>query len=218
MKTFLEALYEAPLEIRGFLYSDDFYSFLDEYTKKFELNEEQETEFIYLLQDLSIKLIDENADLKTIIKERLGLNDENSAALAYHIKTKFLPLVNNIWQSIQKKAEKEEKIIKEAPKELVDIIKKVKERQPSTKVLNLQKIIPPKKEFAEIEKKKEEAIDLSKTQPIKTEIPKKVVDINQTISWSPPKPKEIEGSGVVIIKKQKEENKKEEGVIDLSNL
>jgi hypothetical protein len=216
MKSFIDSLYEAPLEVRSFLYSDDFYSFLDEYIKKFELKEKKEIEFTYLLQDIAVRLINENADLKEIIKERLGLNDTDAGSLAFHIKNKFLPLVNSVWQISQKR---EEKVIKTAPKEIADIIQKIKEKPSPTKVLNLQKVIPPKtEEIKKLEEKKESAIDLSKVQPIKTEIPKKVIDINQTISWEPPKPKETGSASVVIIKKHEDKKQKEEGVIDLSNL
>jgi hypothetical protein len=219
MNSFLDAYTYAPLEVREFLNSDDFYSFLDEYIKKFELKEEKEIEFTYLLQDIAVRLIDENADLKEIIKERLGLNDTDAGSLAFHIKNKFLPLVNSVWQISQKREEREEKVIKTAPKEIADIIQKIKERPSPTKVLNLQKVIPPKtEEIKKIEEKKESAIDLSKVQPIKTEIPKKVIDINQTISWKPPKPKETGSASVIIIKKHEDKKQKEEGVIDLSNL
>jgi len=219
MASFLDAYSSVPLEVQSFLYSDDFYSFLDEYIKKFELKEEKEIEFTYLLQDIVVKLIDENMDLKEIIKQRLGLNDEDAGSLAFHIKNKFFPLVNSVWQTVQKREEKEEKFIKSVPSELVDIIQKIKEKPSPTKVLNLQKVIPPKsEEIRKIEEKKESAIDLSDIQPIKTEIPKKVVDINQTISWQPPKPKEEKQPGIVIIKKQEEKKQKEEGVIDLSDL
>jgi len=219
MTSFLDSYLSAPLEVQSFLYSDDFYSFLDEYIKKFELKDEKEMAFTYLLQDIVVRLIDESMDLKAIIKERVGLNDEASTSLAYHIKNKFFPLVNSVWQTSQKREEKEKQAIKTAPKEIVDIIQKIKERPKSTKILNLQKVIPPKsEEIKKIEEKKESAIDLSTIQPIKTEIPKKVVDINQTISWQPPKPKEEKQADIVIIKKQEERKQKEEGVIDLSNL
>jgi hypothetical protein len=128
-------------------------------------------------------------------------------------------LVDSVWQISQKREEREEKVIKTAPKEIADIIQKIKERPSPTKVLNLQKVIPPKtEEIKKIEEKKESAIDLSRVQPIKTEIPKKVIDINQTISWKPPKPKETGSASVVIIKKHEDKKQKEEGVIDLSNL
>ena len=219
MASFLDAYYSAPEEVKAFLYSDDFNSFLDEYIKKFELKEDKAIEFTYLLQDIAVKLIDEKTDLKEIIKQRLGLNDEDSASLTYYIKNKFIPLVNFVWQETQKRKTKEENVIKSAPKELVDIIQKIKERPSSTKVLNLQKVIPPRsEEVSKIEEKKKSAVDLSQIQPIKTEMPKKVVDINQTISWEPPKPKKESSAGVVIIKKQQEKKQKEEGVIDLSNL
>jgi len=216
-KSFLDAYTEAPEIVQAFLYSDDFYSFLDEYTKRFEMDDETSIEFAYLLQDLAIKRLDlESKTLNEIIRERLNYDAEKASQLEFHIKTKFLPLVEKLWEK-PKETPKPSQIKREIPAEIRDIIQKAKEVPPQ-KVLNLQKVIPPKQEVPQIKQKEEKVIDLSQIKPIKTEVPKSVVDIKQTISWEPPKPKEEIPSQVVVIKKQKEEKEKKEGVIDLSNL
>ena len=101
MKAFLDAYYEAPDEIKGFLYSDDFYAFYDEYVKKFEMDEEEGLNFIYLLQDLAVKAIDyETENIAEAIKQRLNYDDEKAKQLEYHIKSRFLPLVEPLWLSL----------------------------------------------------------------------------------------------------------------------
>jgi len=212
MKSFIDAYTEAPDRVKEFLYSDDFYSFFEEYRKKFEISDEYEVEFIYLLQDLAIKRFDlEKESLTEIIRNRLNYDTEKAKQLEYHIKTRFLPLVEPLW-----KEEKEEtqKIKKEVPKEVIDLIQKAKEAPPQ-KILNLQKVVKTK-EAIEVPKPTT-PIDLSKLQQIKTEVPKSTIDIKQTISWEPPKPTEDISSKIVVIKKPKEE-KKEGEVLDLSNL
>lgn len=212
-KSFIDAYYEAPDEVKLFLYSDDFYAFLDEYVKKFEIKDE--VNFVYLLQDLALKIIEPNENLKEIIKSRLNLGEENANQLAFHIKTKFMPLFENLWQE-QKETKSTPQLIKqEIPKQIVDLVQQQKEVAPQ-KILNLQKIIPPKQE--ETTNKEENPVDLSSLKPIKTEIPKTTVDIKQSISWEPPKPERPLPSNIVIIKKEPEKKEKDENILDLSNL
>ena len=54
MKDFAELYNNAPKDIQGFLYSDDFWSFVDEAEKKFSITEEQNLAFVYLLEDFAI--------------------------------------------------------------------------------------------------------------------------------------------------------------------
>lgn len=212
VKSFIDAYTEAPDEIKIFLYSDDFYSFLDECIKKFEIKDT--VSFTHLLQDLALKIIGETENLKEIIKSRLNLDDENANQLAFHIRTKFVPLFEKLWKKEVPIERQEVRLKTEAPKEVVDLIQKKKEQSP-LKVLNLKKVIPPKKE---IPIKEEPAIDLRNLQPIKTAVPKATVDIKQSISWEPPKPKGASSANIVIIRKEQEKKEGNENIIDLSNL
>lgn len=211
-KSFIDAYLEAPEEIKLFLYSDDFYSFFSEYLKKFEIKDE--IGFTYLLQDVVLKIIESDEELKEAIKSRLNLSEENSKQLVFHIKTKFIPLFEKLWEKEKILPKEEPKIKREVPKEVIDLFQKRREVSPQ-KVLNLKKVIPPKKETPV---KKEEAVDLTNLQQTKRVIPKSTVDIQQTISWEPPKPQESSPSSVVIIKKEPKKKEETENIIDLSNL
>jgi hypothetical protein len=201
-KSFADLYLSAPQNVKDFMLSDDFISFYEEMIKKFEITEDKELDFMYLLQDLVVKLIEpkEQIELKDIIKQRLNFDEETSKQLAYHIWTKFLPFIKKIWEGAEKPKEEETK------EELIErIIKKEPEiPKPTPTILNLQKIIPPKKEGSK-------PIDLKKT------IEKSEPAIKTTVSWEPPKPPE-EASNIVIIKKKEgKESDKNKKVIDLSN-
>jgi hypothetical protein len=200
-KSFADLYLSAPQNVKDFMLSDDFISFCDEMIKKFEISEDKELDFIYLLQDLVVKLIEpkEQVELKDIIKQRLNFDEEISKQLAYHIWAKFLPFIKKIWEEAEKPKE-------ELREEFIErIIKKEPEiPKPTPTILNLQKIIPPKKEGPK-------PIDLKRVTEKKEPV------IKTTVSWEPPKPVE-EASNIVIIKKREsKENDKGKKVIDLSN-
>jgi hypothetical protein len=200
-KSFADLYLSAPQNVKDFMLSDDFISFCDEMIKKFEISEDKELDFIYLLQDLVVKLIEpkEQVELKDIIKQRLNFDEEISKQLAYHIWAKLLPFIKKIWEEAEKPKE-------ELREEFIErIIKKEPEiPKPTPTILNLQKIIPPKKEGPK-------PIDLKRVTEKKEPV------IKTTVSWEPPKPPE-EASNIVIIKKREsKENDKGKKVIDLSN-
>ena len=154
--SFLDQYLNSPKSIRNFIYSDEYYNYLDEYLKKFEIPQVRITEFIYLLQDLIFKVLTPRSimELKDIIKTRIELNEDLSNQLAYALFNHFLPKIDKLWQ-----IEKESKEVSLTPEigELIKKIKEVKEKTRPTKVINLQKIVPSKKE-----NKKEPTVDIAK--------------------------------------------------------
>jgi hypothetical protein len=202
-KSFADLYLSAPQNVKDFMLSDDFISFYEEMVKKFEITEDKELDFMYLLQDLVVKLIEpkEQTELTDIIKQRLNFDEEISKQLAYHIWTKFLPFIKKIWEGAEKPKEEETK------EELIErIIKKEPEiPKPTPTILNLQKIIPPKKEGPK-------PIDLKKATEKKDQ-----PAIKTTVSWEPPKPPEEASNIVIIKKKESKESDKNKKVIDLSN-
>ncbi|MEM5782247.1 MAG: hypothetical protein QXD43_03585, partial [Candidatus Aenigmatarchaeota archaeon] len=133
----------APQGVKNFLNSLDFYNFILDIAEKFELSSDLEINFAYLLQDLSVKLIEykDQNELKELIKSRLNIDDTKASQLAYHISLKFIPLLKKVWQEKESSTEKEEKI-----KLLGKIIKQEAEIPKKGPILNLKKIIPPQKE------------------------------------------------------------------------
>ncbi len=216
-----DAYLKMPEEIRRFIDSDDFFAFLDEYAKKFDMYDDNEKyiEFDYLLQDLAVKFIEpaDQNELKNIIKERLKMADEFAGQLAYHIWSKYMFMVRNIWRRVEEK--KEKKVISEKPETIEEIIKKVKEirREKSPlRVLNLQKVIPPKE-------KPQPIIE----EPVKEEIEEKEETLNVphqiSVKISEESPSFLEEIGkeekkIVSEEIPKKDKNKKGDVLDLSNL
>lgn len=169
--TFFNQYLIAPPAVREFIYSEEYYQLLEEYLKKFEIKEDlQQTEFVYLLQDLIFKVFTPAnvVELKNELRTKLNLNEDLANQLAYILFNRLIPKINNLW----KKETKTERIEPQIS-ELIKKIKEVKEKtKKPTRILNLQKIIPLKKE-----KGQQETVNIKKTseisQPkvIKIEVP-----------------------------------------------
>ncbi|GIW65808.1 MAG: hypothetical protein KatS3mg094_327 [Candidatus Parcubacteria bacterium] len=161
----------SPTNVRNFIYSNEYYDYLEEYLKKFEINENKEIDFIYLLQDLIFKVFEPKSimELKDEIIKRLSLNENDANQMAYILFSQFIPKINILWQK-----EKETKEIKSSPPEIANLLKRIQEIKAKTKpgkILNLQKVIPPRKEKENIVS----AINIQKPDEVKTikiEIPK----------------------------------------------
>ncbi|MGC8981674.1 MAG: hypothetical protein ACP5JU_01875 [Minisyncoccia bacterium] len=205
-KTFADSYLSAPENVKNFIFSDDFIAFYEEMVKKFEMDEETDLNFVYLLQDLVVKFIEpkDQVELKDIIKLRLNYDDEKAKQLSYHIWSRFKYFIDKIWEGKEEKKEEGEELLERIIRKEPEIPK------PKASILNLKKIIPPKKE-------KVKPINLQEKIEKTEEEPKITDTIKKTVSWEPPKPIE-EGSNVVIIKKKEEKkDEKNKKIIDLSN-
>ncbi|GIW66183.1 MAG: hypothetical protein KatS3mg095_0081 [Candidatus Parcubacteria bacterium] len=241
MPSFGQQYLRAPLAVKYFIHSQEYYDYLEEYLEKFEINRTKETEFVYFLQDLIFKVVEPKSimELKDEVKRRFNFSDEQCDNIAYTLFNKFIPQINNLWQQ-----KRNQEIQKPEISNLIKRIKEVKLKTKPSKVLNLQKVIPPKKDS----EKTIQAINIQQPEEVKTikiQIPKieteglkitsdKVVDENLTISIPSTKTEGLEpitwqkeekekkekregdDSKVVIIKKSKIPPQ-EEGAIDLSN-
>lgn len=125
--------------IKDFIFSDDYNAVFDELVKKFELNDEQELNLTYLLQDLVVRFLEpaDVAELTYLIKQKNITKEEISGQLAHFIWTRFKPLVDKIWQE----AESMEKEVKASKEEVFkDIIQKIKTQPKSKNIVNLEKV------------------------------------------------------------------------------
>lgn len=150
MDDFLEKYLQAPSAVKSFFYSDEFNYYLNDYQKKVEIDEHQTTDLVYLLQDLIFKLFEPKSimELKDYVKDKLKLEEEKANILAYQIFNSLLPKINKLWQEGIKL--EEQLFINPEQEKLIKKIEEIKQKTKPTKILNLQKIIPPKKEEAKI--------------------------------------------------------------------
>lgn len=244
MVNFLYQYLDAPQNIRDFIYSNEFYEILNEYLNKFEITKEKETEFVYLLQDLVLKIIVPKSimELKDEIVSRLNLKDEIANQIAYILFNRFLTKINQLW--IEGESKQKEKEISPELRYLIEKIEEIKKKTKPTKIINLQKVILPKEKKSEvapaINLQKPEETKLIKIQipKIKTEdikpkdekLPSQDTNLNIQIpkissegltSWQKKdqnaKEEEKESSNIIIIKKERPQQKNEESAIDLSS-
>ncbi|MCS7184168.1 MAG: hypothetical protein NZ866_02370, partial [Patescibacteria group bacterium] len=81
---FLDQYISAPQSVRDFIFSDEYYSYLEEYLRKFEIDPIKETDFVYFLQDLIFKLFVPKSimELKDEIIRRFNLEETKANQMA----------------------------------------------------------------------------------------------------------------------------------------
>jgi hypothetical protein len=137
--SFVHSYTHSPKLVKDFIFSDDFNAFHDEIVKKFELNDEQELNFTYLLQDLTVKFLEPVAvsELTNLISGRNIVKEELISNLSYLVFTRFKPLVDKLWRE----AEAKEKTAKASREQAFkDIIAGMKTGTPSKNIVHLGKI------------------------------------------------------------------------------
>ena len=146
MNTYLNLYNQSPQSIKNFINSDDYFNFFDECVKKFEIDDDTQINFDYLIQDISIKFFEPESvgSLAIEITKRLNFEQEKSSQIAHYIWTRFKPLVIQVWKNAEtfKKDEEESReeifkdIIKQAraqsssPKNIVDLGKVARQSLP----------------------------------------------------------------------------------------
>ncbi|KKS19211.1 MAG: hypothetical protein UU76_C0003G0014 [Parcubacteria group bacterium GW2011_GWC1_41_7] len=107
MKDFADLYNHSPLDVQNFLYSDDFWFFVDEAEKKFSIEEEQSIQFAYLLQDFAMGAteFDNQAGLTEALKTDVGIRADLAPSLAYMIWTRFKPLFEHLKKQAEEKQE-----------------------------------------------------------------------------------------------------------------
>lgn len=244
MVNFLYQYLDAPQNIRDFIYSNEFYEILNEYLNKFEITKEKETEFVYLLQDLVLKIIVPKSimELKDEIVSRLNLKEDITNQIAYILFNRFLTKINQLW--IEGESKQKEKETSPEVAQLIKKIEEVKKKTKPTKIINLQKVILPKEKKSEftpaINLQKPEETKLIKIQipkietedikPKNEKLPSQDTNLNiqipkissEGLTFWQKKDQEVkegekESSNIIIIKKEKPQQKNEGEAIDLSS-
>lgn len=107
MEDFADLYNRSSPEIKNFLYSDDFWFFVDEAEKKYTVSEEQHVQFIYLLQNFAIGAIrfESQGELAENLKTDVGVQADFAPSLAYMIWTRFKPLFENLKKQVEEKQE-----------------------------------------------------------------------------------------------------------------
>lgn len=140
MLNFFEKYNQAPESIKNFLNSENYFSFLDEYAKKFEL-EENEVALDFLLRDIAVKAIEADSidAIVAEIKSRLNFDQEQASGLGHFIFSRFLPLIKKRWESWNEQVEAEKQSDIQA---LLDEIKKQETPRMNSPVINLNRAAP----------------------------------------------------------------------------
>jgi len=259
VKSFYEQILKAPQSVIDYMYGEEFWNLYEELIEKFEIKEEtKKRDVLYLLYDILFRVIEPISaeSLKEVLMSNLKLDSLVADQMAYYIYPKLVLKVKDIWESPQK----EERRVKinaedEYLKNLIKRIKEIKTKSKPSRILNLQKVIPPKQEeqkpaidLKNIEVKKDVGeekeekliritipqISQESLKVEKEEMPIELKEEGEKINLQIPsfkteglktednikKETEIkakaEKEGKVVI--LKEQRKKEEGAIDLSDI
>jgi len=154
-KSFYGQILKAPQSVIDYTYGEEFWKLYEELIEKFEIKENsKKRDILYLLYDILFKVFEPiSADsLKEEIIARLNLETIIADQMAYYIYPKLVLKIKDIWEAPPKEEKKPE--ISYEDEYLKNLIKKIKETQTKYKpsrILNLQKVIPPKQKEEKVQ-------------------------------------------------------------------